>query len=125
MTSLPTRPLGTSGLQITTVGFGAWAAGGGGWAYGWGPQDDAASIAAMRHALERGVKISLGADAHARAMANQQPVAAEAADGIADVVAEHRRRPCRQAHEPDAELALRGEECRGDEEGLPRQRQSK
>src|SRR5213593_1693790 len=53
--SLPTRPLGTSGLQITPVGLGAWAIGGGGWAYGWGPQDDNASIAAMRHAVERGV----------------------------------------------------------------------
>lgn len=55
MTTLPTRPLGKSGLTITTVGFGAWAAGGGGWAWGWGPQDDDASIAAMRHAVERGV----------------------------------------------------------------------
>jgi aryl-alcohol dehydrogenase-like predicted oxidoreductase len=53
--SLPTRPLGTSGLEITTVGFGSWAAGGGGWAFGWGPQDDDASVAAMRHAIERGV----------------------------------------------------------------------
>jgi aryl-alcohol dehydrogenase-like predicted oxidoreductase len=55
VTTLPTRPLGNSGLAITTVGFGAWAAGGGGWAWGWGPQDDDASVAAMRHALERGV----------------------------------------------------------------------
>jgi aryl-alcohol dehydrogenase-like predicted oxidoreductase len=54
-TALPTRPLGTSGLSITTVGFGAWAIGGGDWAYGWGPQDDDASIAAMRHAVERGI----------------------------------------------------------------------
>jgi aryl-alcohol dehydrogenase-like predicted oxidoreductase len=53
--TLPTRPLGTSGLEITTVGFGAWAIGGGGWAFGWGPQDDAASLAAMRHALELGI----------------------------------------------------------------------
>ncbi len=53
--TLPTRPLGSSGLQITSVGFGAWAAGGGGWAFGWGPQDDDASVAAMRHAVERGV----------------------------------------------------------------------
>jgi aryl-alcohol dehydrogenase-like predicted oxidoreductase len=37
------------------VGFGAWAIGGGGWAYGWGPQDDAGSIAAIRHAVSRGV----------------------------------------------------------------------
>ncbi len=53
--TLPTRPLGRTGLQITTVGFGAWAAGGGGWAFGWGPQDDAESLAAMRRALELGV----------------------------------------------------------------------
>ena len=53
--TLPTRPLGSSGPDITTVGFGAWAIGGGGWAYGWGPQDDADSLAAMRRALERGI----------------------------------------------------------------------
>ena len=55
ITTLPTRPLGRSGLPITRVGFGAWAIGGGGWSFGWGPQDDAASLATMRHALERGV----------------------------------------------------------------------
>jgi aryl-alcohol dehydrogenase-like predicted oxidoreductase len=54
-TNLPTRPLGSSGLEITTVGFGAWAVGGGGWAFGWGPQDDDASLGAMRRALELGV----------------------------------------------------------------------
>jgi aryl-alcohol dehydrogenase-like predicted oxidoreductase len=53
--TLPTCPLGRSGLQITRVGFGSWAVGGGGWAYGWGPQDDSASLATMRHALDRGV----------------------------------------------------------------------
>jgi len=53
--SLPTRPLGSSGFHITTVGFGSWAIGGGGWSFGWGPQDDAESIATMRHALELGI----------------------------------------------------------------------
>lgn len=53
--ALPTRRLGTSDLHITRVGFGAWATGGGGWAYGWGPQDDDESIAAMNQALELGV----------------------------------------------------------------------
>jgi aryl-alcohol dehydrogenase-like predicted oxidoreductase len=53
--SLPTRPLGSSGIQITTLGFGAWAVGGGGWAFSWGPQDDAESIATMRRALELGI----------------------------------------------------------------------
>ena len=53
--TIPRRPLGSSGVQITTVGFGAWAIGGGGWAFGWGPQDDAASVATIRHALELGI----------------------------------------------------------------------
>jgi aryl-alcohol dehydrogenase-like predicted oxidoreductase len=52
---LTKRRLGSSGVAITTVGFGAWAIGGGGWAFGWGPQSDKASIATMRHALELGV----------------------------------------------------------------------
>src|SRR5260370_854358 len=54
-TPLPTMPLGTTGMRITRVGFGAWAIGGGGWQFAWGSQDDAASIAAIRHAIERGV----------------------------------------------------------------------
>src|ERR1700731_2947497 len=53
--TLPVRPLGSSGLDLTTVGFGSWAAGGGGWSFGWGHQDDAESIAAMRRALALGV----------------------------------------------------------------------
>jgi aryl-alcohol dehydrogenase-like predicted oxidoreductase len=53
--ALQMRALGTTGMEITTVGFGAWAIGGGGWSYGWGPQDDAASVAAIRHAVSRGV----------------------------------------------------------------------
>jgi aryl-alcohol dehydrogenase-like predicted oxidoreductase len=53
--TLPTHPLGRSGLRISRLGFGSWAVGGGGWAFGWGPQDDSTSLATMRHALERGV----------------------------------------------------------------------
>jgi aryl-alcohol dehydrogenase-like predicted oxidoreductase len=52
---LLTRPLGTSGLQITQVGFGAWAIGGGGWSYGWGSQDDTDSVAAIKHAVASGI----------------------------------------------------------------------
>jgi aryl-alcohol dehydrogenase-like predicted oxidoreductase len=55
LTTLPLRLLGTTDMEITRVGFGAWATGGGGWAFGWGPQDDDESIAAISHALERGV----------------------------------------------------------------------
>lgn len=51
--SVETRRLGKSGPTITTVGFGAWAAGGP-WQVGWGPQDDDESIAAIRRSLELG-----------------------------------------------------------------------
>lgn len=54
-TRLPTRPLGETDMEITSVGFGAWAIGGGGWAYAWGDQDDDASISAIRHAVEQGI----------------------------------------------------------------------
>jgi len=49
------RQLGKTDLQLTVVGFGAWAIGGGGWKFGWGPQDDTESIAAIRKALDLGV----------------------------------------------------------------------
>jgi len=54
-TSLATATLGRTGMEITRVGFGAWAIGGGGWAFAWGDQDDSQSIAAMRYAVDRGV----------------------------------------------------------------------
>jgi aryl-alcohol dehydrogenase-like predicted oxidoreductase len=54
-TTLPLQPLGTTDMHITRVGFGAWAVGGGGWAFGWGPQEDNESVAAINHALERGI----------------------------------------------------------------------
>jgi|SRR5271165_971737 len=52
---MQTRKLGNSDLNITPVGFGAWAVGGGGWEYAWGPQEDGDSIAAIHRALELGV----------------------------------------------------------------------
>jgi aryl-alcohol dehydrogenase-like predicted oxidoreductase len=52
---MSTRKLGNSDLEITAVGFGAWAIGGSGWEYGWGGQDDADSIAAIHRALDLGV----------------------------------------------------------------------
>ena len=54
-TALSTSMLGRTGLEITRVGFGAWAIGGGGWEFGWGPQEDDESIAAIHRALELGV----------------------------------------------------------------------
>lgn len=49
------RTLGNSDLQITPVGYGAWAIGGSGWQFAWGSQDDNDSIAAIHRALELGV----------------------------------------------------------------------
>jgi aryl-alcohol dehydrogenase-like predicted oxidoreductase len=49
------RTLGNSDLQLTPIGFGAWAIGGGNWDFGWGPQDDNESIAAIHRALDLGV----------------------------------------------------------------------
>jgi aryl-alcohol dehydrogenase-like predicted oxidoreductase len=54
-TRLATAQLGNTGLEITRVGFGAWAIGGGGWEFGWGPQEDDESIATIHRALELGV----------------------------------------------------------------------
>ena len=52
---MQTRKLGNSNLDITPVGFGAWAIGGSGWEFGWGVQNDKDSIAAIHRALELGV----------------------------------------------------------------------
>ncbi len=49
------RTLGQSDLRITPIGIGAWAIGGGKWEFGWGPQDDAESVAAIRAGLDRGM----------------------------------------------------------------------
>ena len=52
---MQTRKLGNSDLQITTIGYGAWAIGGPGWQFAWGDQDDNESIAAIHRSLELGV----------------------------------------------------------------------
>jgi aryl-alcohol dehydrogenase-like predicted oxidoreductase len=49
------RQLGDSDLHITRIGIGAWAIGGGKWEFGWGPQDDKDSIAAIHAGLVQGL----------------------------------------------------------------------
>lgn len=51
----PTVPLGSTGMEITRVGLGAWAIGGGAWAFGWSVQDDNESMRTIRRAVEAGV----------------------------------------------------------------------
>lgn len=49
-----TRTLGKADLHLTVIGLGTWAIGGP-WDYGWGPQSDADSIAAIQRALDMGI----------------------------------------------------------------------
>ena len=52
---LPVQRLGVTDMHVTRVGFGAWAIGGADWVAGWGRQDDSASIASIRHAIDHGI----------------------------------------------------------------------
>jgi len=52
---MKTRQFGNTDMHITPIGFGSWAVGGGGYQFGWGPQDDEQSIAAINHALDLGI----------------------------------------------------------------------
>ena len=52
---MQTRRLGNTDLDLTPVGLGTWAIGGDDWGMGWGPQDEADSIASILEALEAGI----------------------------------------------------------------------
>src|ERR1700761_8441645 len=80
--SLPTAQLGRTGMHLTRVGFGAWAIGGGDWAFAWGNQDDAESVAALRHAVESGV--NWGGLAAAFRPGHSEEVVAKALAGLAE-----------------------------------------
>jgi aryl-alcohol dehydrogenase-like predicted oxidoreductase len=81
-TALNTTQLGQTGLEITRVGFGAWAIGGGGWEFGWGPQEDDQSIAAIHRALEQGVNWIDTAAAYG--FGRSELVVGRALDGLAE-----------------------------------------
>ncbi|MCX4968029.1 aldo/keto reductase [Streptomyces sp. NBC_00654] len=53
--SVEKRPLGVTGMSITTLGLGTWALGGPDWLYGWSSQDDRESIATIRRSPHAGV----------------------------------------------------------------------
>src|ERR1700757_416901 len=63
-TQISTTQLGQTGLEITRVGFGAWAIGGGGSEFGWGPQEDDQSVAALHPPPDLGVTWSETAAAY-------------------------------------------------------------
>ena len=59
MTALPTRKLGRSGIEVSSLGLGCWAIGGP-WTFngaqaGWSEVDDTESVRALRRAFELGV----------------------------------------------------------------------
>ena len=81
-TQLKTTQLGSTGLEITRIGFGAWAIGGGGWEFGWGPQEDEQSIAAIHHALEQGVNWIDTAAAYG--FGHSEAVVGRALDGLSE-----------------------------------------
>jgi aryl-alcohol dehydrogenase-like predicted oxidoreductase len=81
-TQLKTTELGNTGLEITRVGFGAWALGGGDWEHGWGPQDDDESIAAIHRALEQGINWIDTAAAYGFGRSEQ--IVGRALEGVAD-----------------------------------------
>ncbi len=81
-TTLRTTQLGQTGLEITRVGLGAGAIGGGNWEFGWGPQDDDESIAAIHHALAQGVNWIDTAAAYGFGRSEQ--IVGRALDGLAE-----------------------------------------
>lgn len=76
------KRLGNSDLDITVLGFGAWAIGGAGWQYAWGEQDDSQSVAAIRRAIERGINWIDTAAIYG--LGHSEEVVARALEGIAD-----------------------------------------
>lgn len=49
------RGFGSTGMEITPIGFGSWAIGGENWSHGWGPQDDNNAVEAIERALGMGI----------------------------------------------------------------------
>ena len=49
------RRLGSSELELTTIGIGTWAIGGGDWSFGWGDQDEREAVEGILRGVELGV----------------------------------------------------------------------
>lgn len=78
--TLTLRKLGNSDMDLTPIGFGAWAIGGGDWQYSWGPQEDTDSIAAIHRALDLGVNWIDTAAVYG--LGHSEEVVARALDGM-------------------------------------------
>lgn len=79
-TAMQTKQLGSSDLQITPIGIGAWAIGGSGWAFAWGPQDDDDSIKGIRAGLDAGMNWIDTAAVYG--LGHSEEVVAQALEGV-------------------------------------------
>ena len=73
---------GKTGLEITPVGFGAWAIGGTGWRGAWGHQDDDEAVGAIRRAIELGINWVDTAAVYG--LGHSEELVARALKGVAD-----------------------------------------
>jgi len=80
MPGMQHRALGSSGLEISSIGLGTWAIGG----WMWGGQDDAASVAAIHAAIDHGINwidtAPIYGSGHSEAVVGRALAALSAAD---------------------------------------------
>jgi aryl-alcohol dehydrogenase-like predicted oxidoreductase len=73
--------LGSSGIQVTRIALGTWNMGG---QAGWGPESEAAAVAVIRHALDRGCNLLDSARGYGRGKSEE--VIGKAVEGRRDEV---------------------------------------
>ena len=76
------RKFGTTGMEITPIGFGSWAIGGENWSHGWGPQDNNKAVEAIERALELGINWIDTAAVYG--LGHSEKLVAKALEGIAE-----------------------------------------
>jgi len=78
------RSLGKTGLQVSEIGFGAWAIGGNAHGNSYGPTDDGESVAAVQKAVDLGVNFFDTADVYG--WGHSEEVLGKALEGLRDQV---------------------------------------
>jgi len=81
---MKTRTLGRTGLEVSEIGFGAWAVGGNAHGNSYGPTDDKASIGAVRRAVDLGCTFFDTADVYG--WGHSEEILGEALEGRRDKV---------------------------------------
>jgi aryl-alcohol dehydrogenase-like predicted oxidoreductase len=81
---MESRILGRTGRTVSAIGFGAWAVGGNAHGNSYGPTDDATSITAVRHAVDRGCNFFDTADVYG--WGHSEEILGQSLEGIRDRV---------------------------------------